>query len=212
MIDIEFKKALIENRMFNVVSYESFYNNKEQNMNSLTAVEKDGYLYPVRTSSDTKPGLYNAGCIDFFVDPDEDNRHEYDVSHINDIGGSDSLEEMMNTIKDINLLERKILTSPDNITIPVRSDKDTPAMAGLKDAVECKQIDINKYRDRFGAASFPNDKRKLNDNDISFKMLNRYTSALDIKATLILEDTNPDIPNPMGTKIVIDLSGYDDTI
>ena len=40
-------------------------------------------------------------------------------------------------------------------------------------------------------------------------MMNRINKALDIKATLILEDKSPDVPNPMGKKISIDLTGYD---
>lgn len=206
---IEFKKMTIENRMLNVVSYESFYNNKDVNNNTLTAVEKDGTVYPIRNSTDDRAGMYNAGCIDFFVEPLEEDRDIYSSKHIKDIGNASSMPELMKTLDEVSTLERQILTSPDNIYVPKESDKDSPVMKGLKQAIKYKQIDLNKYQDRFGRESFPNDKRKLKEHDITLFMLNRYTKALDIKGTLILEDRSPNVANPMGEKIVIDLMNYD---
>ena len=108
------------------------------------------------------------------------------------------------------LREKEILTNPDNIFIPTISEKDSPAMRGLKQAIIEKRIDIDKYQDRFGKENFPNDKRKFKDTDITMFMMNRMNKALDIKATLILEDKSPDVPNPIGRKISIDLTGYDE--
>lgn len=206
-MQIEFKKATIDNKMLNVVSYESFCANKDANLNTATAVEVGDYIYPVRTKSDTRPGIYNEGSINFFVDPDP-NDQQYRVSNVKDIGNAQNTEALLQTMSDLKQMERQILTSPDHIYVPTRSDKDSPAMKGLKDAIVDKQIDINKYQDRFGE-SFINDKRILKSNDITLFMLNRFTKALDIKATLILEDKSPDVPNPMGTTIVIDLMNYD---
>lgn len=214
-MDIEFKKATIDGKMLNVVSYESFCSNKDANNNSSTAVEYGEYVYPVRSKKDTKPGIYNDGSLNFFVDP-PDGDEQYLVSNIKDIGSSKNTEDLLQTMSDLKMMERQILTSPDNIYIPPRSDKDSPAMKGLKDAIVDKHIDINKYQDRFGD-SFINDKRILNArpkensdkmNDITLFMLNRFAQALDIKATLILEDKSPDVPNPMGTTIIIDLLNY----
>ena len=204
---VEFKKATIDNRMLNVVSYETFCANKDANLNSATAVEMGDYIYPVRSKTDNRPGIYNEGCINFFVDPPEGDS-QYLASNVKDIGNAESTEALLKTMSDLKHMERQILTSPDNIYVPTRSDKDSPAMKGLKDAIVDKQIDLNKYQDRFGD-SFINDKRILKSSDITLFMLNRFTKALDIKATLILEDKSPDVPNPMGTTIVIDLLNYD---
>ena len=38
-------------------------------------------------------------------------------------------------------------------------------------------------------------------------MTKRLCEALDIKATLILEDKSPDVPNPIGRTIKVDLTG-----
>ena len=38
-------------------------------------------------------------------------------------------------------------------------------------------------------------------------MLKRMTDKLDIKITMIFEDASSDVPNPMGKKIVVDLTG-----
>ena len=37
--------------------------------------------------------------------------------------------------------------------------------------------------------------------------IRNHCNALDIKCTMILEDANPNVPNPMGRTIVIDVTG-----
>ena len=105
--------------------------------------------------------------------------------------------------------ERTILTTPENIFVPVIRDDDSPEMVGLKEAVIAKEIDIDKYQARFGS-NYSNDKRLFNDKSITLSKLKTMFKALDMKGTLIIEDLNDDIPNPIGKKIVIDLLGGDD--
>ena len=82
-------------------------------------------------------------------------------------------------------------------------------MKGMKEAVIAKNIDLDKYEHRFGS-NYNNDKRLFNKNNISLPMIKRLSKALDMKATLILEDASPDVPNPIGKKIVIDVIGNDE--
>ena len=42
---------------------------------------------------------------------------------------------------------------------------------------------------------------------ITFGKLRAMCEALDIKATIIFEDTNPDVPNPIGRVITAELTG-----
>ena len=79
-------------------------------------------------------------------------------------------------------------------------------MKALKTAVLEKRIDLDKYEPRFGS-NYNNDKRLFNKNTISLSMTKRLCEALDIKATLILEDKSPDVPNPIGRTIKVDLTG-----
>ena len=81
-------------------------------------------------------------------------------------------------------------------------------MVGLKKAVIAKEIDIDKYQGRFGS-NYSNDKRLFNDGSITMSKLKTMMKALDMKGTLIIEDLNEDVPNPIGSKIVIDLLGGD---
>ena len=97
------------------------------------------------------------------------------------------------------------MTSPDNITVPNISSLDSPEMRGLKEAIIAKHIDFDKYSDRFGS-NFANDKRILKTNSITQKMLKRILRNIDVKATLILEDTSPNVANTMGKKIEIDIT------
>ena len=80
-------------------------------------------------------------------------------------------------------------------------------LASLKKAVTTKHIDLDKYESRFGS-NYANDKRLFNKPTISMQMLTRVCNALDIKATLTLEDQAGDIANPMGpeNKMSIELT------
>ena len=105
-------------------------------------------------------------------------------------------------------LEKNILTSSDNIFIPAEDPNDSPAMKALKEAVTNKKIDLNKYEPRFGA-NFNNDKRIFSKENISLPMLVRMCNALDIKATLTLEDKNRDVPNPINKSISVEITTED---
>ena len=210
---LKLKKANLDGKMYDVVNYTDFCGNKELYNNIMTAVEinlnGNNMILPIRSSNDDRPGLYNQGCIDFMICPD-DKKEEYsadaivaDFSKVKDIK---DLIQVQDKIRDI---EKEILTNPDNITVPSITGEDSPEMRALKEAIKSKEMDIDKYQERFGA-NFPNDKRLLKQNDITQKMLKRICKNLDIKATLILEDVNPDVPNPMNTKISVDLTEIND--
>lgn len=214
---INFKKKTINGKMYNVIDMQTCMKNNDIYDKSQTAVEVsiDGnnYVLPFRNKTDTKPGIYEDGSLDFFYVPDGGNEKEvkeYSSDDMLDFSKCTTIAEIMEKQEILRDEEKEILANPDNIFVPTISEKDSPAMRGLKQAVIEKHIDIDKYQDRFGKENFPNDKRKFKDTDITMFMMNRMNKALDIKATLILEDKNPDVPNPIGKKICIDLTGYDE--
>ena len=211
---MDFRKQTINGKLYNVVNYNDFNNNRELYDNSQTAIdidiENEKYILPLRSKNDDRPGIYKEGCMFKFVLPVESTRNEYSSENTINFSNCKDIAEIMEKQEILKDEEKEILANPDNIFIPPISGKESPAMLGLKQAIIEKHIDIDKYQDRFGKENFPNDKRKFKDNDITMFMMNRINKALDIKATLILEDKNPDVPNPIGKRITIDLTGYDD--
>lgn len=211
---MEMKKSKVEGRILAVASYEEYVNNPELYANTGTGVqiERDGvqYVLPHRNTAYTpdRPGVYDCGPINMFTFPTDENKAEY-TGEIIDLGDVKNISELTQKMDYLKNMEREILTSPDSIFTPVASENDSPIMRGLKEAVIAKNIDLDKYADRFGD-NYPNDKRQFKREDITLFMFNRMCQNLDMKAKLIIEDSSSDAINPIGRQIVIDLVGNDE--
>ena len=217
-------KAIIEGKLVDILSEDQFFQSKKlfDDPDSSIAVEMQGpdgetYVLPYRQRNTTvdknRPGIYNAGPINFMTFPTtEEQKKEFqpeviDFNNITDIKDFDAKREQLAN------MEKQALTTTgkDNVFKPPFSENDTPEMRAMKEAVAEKNIDLDKYMDRFGAKNYPNTKRKLKDDNITLFLIKRCCECLDMKATLILEDKSPDVPNPIGRKIVAELtSGFDD--
>lgn len=204
--DLKMVKIEIQGKMFDVVSLDQYQRNKDAYIPNYTAIEsKDGrYALPIRGLNDQRPGIYVTNCIAQERIP-EDNMEDYSMEKAIDLSDSKSIGELLQKQEAVRDIEHEILTDVDNIFTPKIGPNDTPAIKGLKEAVIKKHIDLDKYEPRFGS-NYNNDKRLLNKDKISMQMLLRVCNALDIKATLTLEDQDPDIPNPIGEKIEIELT------
>ena len=206
------KQAAINEKWYNVVPYKDYCENPDLNRNYSTAVEMeiDGKkkILPVRSPSDTSPGIYDKGWYDEILPPEESDV-QYDPNNVLDLSSVKNMEELIHIQDRVRDIEREILTSPDDITRPNISSLDSPEMRAVKEAIIAKHMDINKYSERFGS-NFANDKRILKTNTITQKMMKRLLTNIDVKATLILEDTSPDVANPMGKKIEIVITDDDD--
>lgn len=199
------KQTNIDGKLLNVVTYEEFTSNLELNANYSTAVQMGDMVLPVRSPNEPNlPGIRINGPLYEVTKPDPDDE-QYKASHMIDLSNVKEMEELIKKQGMIRDIEQEILTSPDNITVPNISSLDSPEMRGLKEAIIAKHIDFDKYSDRFGS-NFANDKRILKTNSITQKMLKRILRNIDVKATLILEDTSPNVANPMGKKIEIDIT------
>ena len=205
------EKSKIGDKIYDVVSLDEYIRNQEILDSSFTAVKDGDYLYPIRPKTSNQPGLYSIGnAILEFKDPvSEEDKKEYSVENTINFENAKSLKDIIAKQNKLKKAERTILTTPENIFIPTIGENDSPEMAGLKKAVIAKEIDIDKYQARFGN-NYSNDKRLFNDGSITMVKLKTMMKALDMKGTLIIEDLNEDIPNPIGKKIVIDLLGGDD--
>ena len=201
------RQAVIDAKLYNVVSYEDYSYQPELNNNYSTAVEmqigNEKKILPIRSplDKDKLPGIYNKGPMDELILPDENDK-QYNASNVIDLSNVSNMEELLRKQSQVRDIEKEILTSVDDITTPNISSLDSPEMKIVKQAIIKKHMDINKYADRFGS-NFANDKRILKTNSITQKMMKRILSNIDVKATLILEDASPDVANPMGEKIEI---------
>ena len=68
---------------------------------------------------------------------------------------------------------------------------------------------IQTFIDRLGD-NFNNDKRLLKGSSITISKMKSICDKLDMKCTLIISDSNPNVPNPIGQEIKVDICGYDE--
>lgn len=201
----EIKKAKINDKLFDVVSISEYNKNPDMYISDSTAIENDGLLYPIKKTMDNgKPGMFHTDPANFFISPSEEERSLYSSDNIIDFNG-ESIKDIIIAQTKLKSAERTILTSIDNLFIPHIDQDDEPEMKALKEAIICKNIDIDKYANRFGK-NFPNDKRILKKDSITMTKLKSVMEALDMKGTIIIEDKDPNVPNPIGKKIIAELT------
>ncbi len=201
-------KAFIDGKIIDVVSESEYQRNPGIYKPGEVGIEMNGYVLPVRATKydyDTV-GYYPGQVFNRMTMPHtEDEIQNYSSEHVANFQNVNTLRELVEEQNKINTEQIMYLTTSDNIFAPqIDPINDTPLMAGFKQAVIDKQIDINKYSSRFGN-DFNNDRRKFNLNRISLDKFVSIGGKLDMKATLIIEDKNPNVPNPIGHKIVVDL-------
>lgn len=206
------RKIKIRDALYDVITYDEFCKNRPLYMrypDSVAIMGGDGFVYPIRNpNSDFRPGMYPFGLgMDWFKPPmSKYEMQDYSQSNVIDFSESKNFRDVIANQERLNREERSILTTINSLTIPTIQDSDEPAMVALKEAIIAKHIDLDSYDYRFGQSNFPNDKRLLKKDSISLKKLVAYCNALDIKATLTLQDSNPDVPNPMGKDITCELN------
>lgn len=201
------KKVSISGKLFSVCDTETYNSNREfLKEDDQIAVEvtngSESVILPIR-SADSKdmvrPGIYPKGSVDFFSYPTtEEEQKEYKPSKDNVFSFNDikNMQELIDKREKFENVTNQILETPDNITKPPFKEDDTPTMRALKEAIISKNIDIDKYKERFGD-NFPNDKRKINDTDITLFILQRFCECLDLEMDITLKDAKGNIPNPM---------------
>lgn len=200
------KRILIDGVIYDV--HQEFKYNLEADGH--TAVEINGVIYPVITRMDAKypysMGIYSDGLFILIKLPKDKKIDKYLLKnipkeHIVDFNDVNSMTDLIDRNREANQLESNMLTNTNgNIFAPPILDTDLPEMAGLKEAIIKKKINLENYASRVGD-NFNNDKRLFNKNTMTLNKIRDWCDALDIKATLILEDTNENVPNPMNTVI-----------
>ena len=204
----DYKKAKLNNRVVTVIKPEEALRDKVF-QNKFTAVQVGEFMLPVKTSYDsTLPGFYvvENGNIGRIVYPCNEDKEEYLVSSAIDFSNIQSMKELISKQEEVKKLEEDTLSNSDNLFKPIVKDNDSPEMKALKQAINLKNIDIDIYADRF-LENFNNDKRLLKGSSITSAKMKSICPKLDMKVTLTISDTNPNVPNPIGKDITVVICG-----
>ena len=215
---VNIRKFLLNGNMNNLVSYDKYMSSPQvysYNGTNGTLIETYGFALPILSQTG-----YDIGEIGILPNP-----NSY-ISRVNlpstnseckkytiegneglvDFTDSSNYHEVIEKQKMVRDLENEILTNSDNITVLKIGDNDTPAMIGLKEAINSKECDINSYESRF-EGNFNNDKRILSEDSITLQKLVKFGDAMDMKISITIEDKSESVPNPIGKAINIELTG-----
>lgn len=209
------KKAKIEGKLCDVITLEDLHKNPEMYQTGNIGIEVEGFVLPYKPTiqssipSDQNPGVYPLGNVGELIFYPKTNQSAYQPQLI-DFSDTKTIENYLSKQGQLKNIEKEILTTQDNIFKPPIGENDTPEMRALKTAIARKNIDIDKYQSRFGE-NFPNDKRKMKDEKISLLLLKRIGEALDMNIQIKISDTNPNVPNPMGNPVIINVTTPQDT-
>lgn len=204
------EKARIGDIIYDVITVEEYEANPNAYNPKFTAVKySDGCVYPIRNRTDNRPGFYPTGGCDFFKPCDPSEIHTYSQQNIINFSNKENIREIIEAQSQLANEERAILTTIDNLFVPEISSEDTPETRALKEAVREKHIDIDKYESRFGP-NYNNDKRLFRRSSITLSKMKTILNALDMKATLIIEDSAPNVPNPIGRQIIAVITNSDE--
>lgn len=212
-LNVSVTKSAVNGQVFDVVDYDEYRSNYElYDGRTDVAIPVDfkgkEIILPIKgkySSNTTMPGVYNAGCIDFVITPDEAFADRYVSKNSITMSNSDDIRDLILAGDSIKRMDEPFITTPDNITnIPIKPN-DQPEMVCLKKALNAKHIDIDKYAARFGD-NYPNDKRQLKSTSATLNIIKRYCKNCDMEAILILRDAGPDVPNPINGEISVSLT------
>lgn len=196
------RKARIGDTIYDVITWDEYYQNPSSYDPKFTAIEYgDGCVYPFRSKTDNRPGFYPTGGCDFIKPCQPSEIHTYSQQNIINFSDAESIREVIAAQSQLANEERAILSTIDNLFVPEIGPQDTPETRALKEAVIAKHIDIDKYESRFGS-NYNNDKRLFRRSSVTLSKMRKIFDALDMRATIIIEDKSPDVPNPIGHQIV----------
>jgi hypothetical protein len=213
-LDTKISRCVINGQILDIMTYDEYSKNPQLHNSSVAIIEEledsEKIVLPYRGKCDnanppSSPGIYNAGCIDFCVYPNESVKNQYIPDKIIELDNHTAMKDILEKEEVMSRLNEPWITSPDNITSFPICQEDKPEMKCLKSALNEKHIDFDKYSVRFGQ-NFPNDKRQLKNNSATLNIIKRFCDKCDMEAILVLRDKNPNVPNPIGKEISVSLT------
>lgn len=207
-----FKKVIINGRMYNLIPKEEYMRNKYYyDTEGPTAIETpQGFALPI-TQSRSNVGVY-SGPNDKLVRYNMPSKEEEDMYRITDenkidFTTVDNINDYYNKCIEYNDSEREILTTTTNKFKPKVKEEDSPLLKLVKESICNKNIDIDKYADRFD--NFNNNKRLLTPSydDITMNKAILLLDNLDIDVYTITVNKDSDVPNPMSKPFIRKITG-----
>lgn len=197
-------KAFIEGIIYNVIEFNDInFLFDVINTAGPTAVHYSNCILPIRMVDGIKPGFYTDGIFYRVLLPTSEEEYQiYSDSHLAYFGNAETFQDVLHAKEKIYEDEYKHLISSDDIFAPpIDQTNDTALMYAVKSAITAKQCNINNYAERFGS-DFNNDKRKFNGHSITAGKAESILSNTDVRVTLVVQDMNPNVANPIGKTLV----------
>lgn len=170
-----------------------------------TAIEIGDVVLPLKTSSiDSGPGVYYKDDDRPYCEVQKPkNPEEYSADKIIDYKDVNTVGELIEKHRLIRDIQKDLMATKENILhLPIPADNQ-PEMKALKTAINAKQVDKRAYETKF--TQFQNNMRLLKGPSITLAKMIEICDGFDIACKLTLSD-KPDVPNPMGTEITVDLT------
>lgn len=207
-----FKKVIINDKMYNLISKEEYMKNKNYyDTEGPTAVEANGYALPI-TQSRNNVGVYssdNDKLVRYNRPITDEEKDTYRITDDNKIDFTtvDNINDYYNKCIEYNDSEREILTTTTNKFKPKIKEEDSPLLKLTKESICNKNIDIDKYSDRFD--NFNNNKRLLTPSydDITMNKATLLLDNLDVDIYAITVNKDNDVPNPMSQPFIRKITG-----
>jgi len=180
------KKGVVNGTMYTIYDFDEAMKNVED-IN--VAIEEDGKVFPIigKSNAYQTNGVVLDGCMATFISADKDqSKYELENMKIIDFSNAKSMQDQIEKSSELRSMEETILINPDNIFNVRIKPNDLPEMIGLKEAVNRKNIDINKYAYRFGD-NFNNDRRLFEKDTITLAKIKTISEALDMDCYVIFE-------------------------
>lgn len=200
-------KAFIAGKIYNVIELNEITSEYIQYYNGTLAVHYLNFILPVymqpAIGNYIKPGVYFE-CIGYniVIPYTEEDYDIYSDTHLACFGDAESFNDILQAKEKLYKDEYNHLISNDDVFIPhMDQSQDTALMFAVKSAIAAKQCNINNYAERFGS-DFNNDKRKFNGNSITAGKAESILSNTDVRVTLVIQDMNPNVANPIGKTLV----------
>ena len=205
------RKMPIGRSMYDVVTVDEYIRRTDINpeamqaMSSDTAIEKDGYVYPIINTgvrNSTLVGVRDYGAALQFTKPStEEEKQSHSSDNIIDLqNNTNGIIGMIQKTAELEAAERTVLICKDNVTQFMIKPEDTPEFSLLKRALNQKNIDMSSYRHRHGS-DYSNNMRILTTADsITFGKMKAIAEASDIEVELIMRD-KPGCANPIGEEL-----------
>lgn len=197
-------KAFINGKIYNVINIEEISPDYITCFPGTLAVHYLNCILPIYINNNgNTPGIY-FDCLGYniIMPVTDEDIQTYSDTHLACFGDAESFKDIVQAKEKLYKDEFNHLVSSDDVFIPhMDQSQDTPLMFAVKSAIAAKQCNINNYAERFGS-DFNNDKRKFNGNSITAGKAESILSNTDVRVTLVIQDMNPNVANPIGKTLV----------